>query len=146
VFELLEDESRDWAARTGGSVVELHAYALPAGATDTDALKRELLAGLHTLYPETAGAQIVEERFLIRQDCPAFAPGSYALRPESATPWRGLALAGDFVKLPFPTALMERAAAAGFLAASTLLDAWNVSPEPLWSVALRGPAAWKKPA
>jgi isorenieratene synthase len=146
VFELLEDESRDWAARTGGSVVELHAYALPAGATDTDALKRELLAGLHTLYPETAGAQIVEERFLIRQDCPAFAPGSYALRPESATPWRALALAGDFVKLPFPTALMERAAAAGFLAASTLLDAWNVSPEPLWSVALRGPAAWKKPA
>jgi len=146
VFELLEDESRDWAARTGGSVVELHAYALPAGATDTDALKRELLTGLHTLYPETAGAQIIEERFLMRQDCPAFAPGSHTARPETVTPWRGLALAGDFVKLPFPTALMERAAAAGFLAASTLLDAWHVSPEPLWSVALRGPAVWKKPA
>lgn len=146
VFESLEDESRDWAARTGGSVVELHAYALPAGATDIEALKRELLAGLHTLYPETASAQIIEERCLLRQDCPAFAPGSYASRPETATPWRGLALAGDFVKLPFPTALMERAAAAGFLAASTLLDAWNVSPEPLWSVALRGPAIWKKPA
>lgn len=146
VFELLEDESRDWAARTGGSVVELHAYALPSGAADTDALRRELLAGLHTLYPETAGARIIEERFLLRQDCPAFAPGSQAVRPETATPWRGLALAGDFVKLPFPTALMERAAAAGFLAASTLLDAWDVSPEPLWSVALRGPAAWKRPA
>lgn len=146
VFELLEDESRNWAARTGGSVVELHAYALAAGTTDTEALKRDLLAGLHTLYPETAGAQIVEERFLLRQDCPAFAPGSYAARPETATPWRGLALAGDFVKLSFPTALMERAAAAGFLAASTLLDAWNVSPEPLWSVALRGPAVRKKPA
>lgn len=145
VFELLEDESRDWAARTGGSVVELHAYALPEGA-DEATLKRELLAGLHTLYPETASAQIIEERFLMRQDCPAFAPGSYAARPETATPWRGLALAGDFVKLPFPTALMERAAAAGFLAASILLDAWNVSPEPLWSVALRGPAVWKKPA
>ncbi|MCB1597000.1 MAG: FAD-dependent oxidoreductase [Gammaproteobacteria bacterium] len=146
VFELLEDESREWAARTGGSVVELHAYALAGGTTDTEALKRDLLAGLHTLYPETAGARIVEERFLLRQDCPAFAPGSYAARPETATPWRGLALAGDFVKLPFPTALMERAAAAGFLAASTLLDAWNVGPEPLWSVALRGPAAWKKTA
>ena len=145
VFELLEDESRDWAARTGGSVVELHAYALPAGTTDAEALKRELLAGLHRLYPETAGAKIIEERFLLRQDCPAFAPGSYATRPETATPWRGLALAGDFVKLPFPTALMERAAAAGFLAASTLLDAWDVCPEPLWSVALRGPAVWKKP-
>ena len=31
VFENLEDESRAWATRTGGSVVELHAYALPAG-------------------------------------------------------------------------------------------------------------------
>lgn len=146
VFELLEDESRDWAARTGGSVVELHAYALPSGVADVEALKSELLAGLHTLYPETAGARVIEERFLLRQDCPAFAPGSHAARPESATPWRGLALAGDFVKLPFPTALMERAAAAGFLAASTLLDAWDVSPEPLWSVALRGPAARKQPA
>lgn len=146
VFELLEDESRNWAARTGGSVVELHAYAVPAGTTDTEALRRQLLAGLHALYPETAAAQIIEERFLLRQDCPAFAPGSYAARPETATPWRGLALAGDFVKLPFPTALMERAAAAGFLAASTLLDAWNVSPEPLWSVALSGPAVRKKPA
>lgn len=144
VFESLEDESRDWAARTGGSVVELHAYALREGS-DEATLKRELLAGLHTLYPETVSAQIIEERFLMRQDCPAFAPGSYAARPETATPWRGLALAGDFVKLPFPTALMERAAAAGFLAASTVLDAWDVSPEPLWSVALRGPAVWKKP-
>jgi isorenieratene synthase len=127
-------------------VVELHAYALPAGVVDIEALKRELLAGLHTLYPETLGARVIEERFLLRQDCPAFAPGSHVARPETATPWRGLALAGDFVKLPFPTALMERAAAAGFLAASTLLDAWDVSPEPLWSVALRGPAVWKKPA
>jgi isorenieratene synthase len=140
VYENLEDESRAWAARTGGSVVELHAYALPAGSDET-ALKRQLLAGLHTLYPETAAASIIEERFLLRQDCPAFAPGSHALRPEVRTPFRGLALAGDFVQLPFPTALMERAASAGTLAANTLLAPLGVLPEPLWSVALRGPFA-----
>ena len=140
VYESLEDESRAWAARTGGSVVELHAYALPTGSDDT-ALKRQLLAGLHTLYPETAAASIVEERFLLRQDCPAFAPGSHALRPEVRTPFRGLTLAGDFVQLPFPTALMERAASAGILAANTLLDPLGVVPEPLWSVAVRGPFA-----
>ena len=140
VYENLEDESRAWAARTGGSVVELHAYALPAGADDT-ALKRQLLAGLHTLYPETAAASIVEERFLLRQDCPAFAPGSHALRPEVRTPFRGLSLAGDFVQLPFPTALMERAASAGMLAANTVLDPLGVRPEPLWSVAVSGPFA-----
>ena len=44
VYENLEDESRAWAARTGGSVVELHAYALPAGF-DAVALKRQLLEG-----------------------------------------------------------------------------------------------------
>ena len=145
VFESLEDESRDWAARTGGSVVELHAYALPPGS-DATALKRELLAGLHALYPETAAATILEERFLLRQDCPAFAPGSYTLRPEVKTPCRGLVLAGDFVQLPLPSALMERAAASGFLAANTLLNDYGVQPEPLWSVAVRGPFAPRRAA
>lgn len=140
VYENLEDESRAWAVRTGGSVVELHAYALPTG-TDEARLKGQLLGGLHALYPETAGAALIEERFLLRQDCPAFAPGSYALRPEVRTPFRGLTLAGDFVRLPFPSALMERAASAGFLAANTLLDEVGVAPEPLWSVAVRGPMA-----
>jgi isorenieratene synthase len=140
VYHNLEDESRAWAARTGGSVLELHAYALPAG-TDESTLKQQLLAGLHALYPETASASIIEERFLLRQDCPAFAPGSHHLRPEVRTPFRGLSLAGDFVQLPFPSALMERAAASGLLAASTVLDALGVAPEPLWSVGIHGPFA-----
>ncbi len=140
VYENLEDESRAWADRTGGSVVELHAYALPAGFDETT-LKHQLLQGLHTLYPETAGASLIEERFLLRQDCPAFAPGSHALRPEVRTPFPGLALAGDFVQLPFPSALMERAASAGMLAANTLLADLSVAPEALWSVAIRGPLA-----
>jgi len=138
IYENLEDESQAWAARTGGSVVELHAYALPAGC-DEAGLKRQLLEGLHTLYPETVAASLIEERFLLRQDCPAFAPGSHALRPEVRTPFRGLCLAGDFVQLPFPSALMERAASAGMLAANVLLGELGVAPEPLWSVAIRGP-------
>ena len=137
LYHLFEDESRDWAARTGGAVVELHAYALPAG-TDNEALKRDLWAGLQTIYPEFQDARVIEERYLLRADCPSFYPGSYARRPEVATPWPGLALAGDFVRLPFASALMERAVASGFLAASTLLNGYDVRPEPLWSVAPRG--------
>ena len=140
VYEHLEDESRAFAKRTGGSVIELHAYALPA-RVDEAALRQKLLAGLHTLYPETASATIIEDRFLLRQDCPAFAPGSHALRPEVRTPFPGLCLAGDFVKLPFPSALMERATSAGMLAANTLLASRGIAPEPLWSVAGRGPLA-----
>lgn len=137
LYHLFEDESRDWAARTGGAVVELHAYALPEGV-DELALKRNLLAGLHTIYPECGPARILEERFLMRADCPSFYPGSYERRPTVATPWPGLALAGDFVKLEFPSALMERAAASGFLAANTILDTYDVRSEPLWSVTPRG--------
>ncbi|MBK7829894.1 FAD-dependent oxidoreductase [Nannocystis sp.] len=137
LFHLFEDESRAWAARTGGSVVELHAYALPPGLDD-EAIKADLLATLHHLYPETRAARIVEQRFLIRQDCPAFRPGEAALRPRVSTPEPGLLLAGDCVHTDFPTALMERAAATGMLAANVLLRRWGAAEEPLWSVVPRG--------
>jgi isorenieratene synthase len=137
LYHLFEDESRDWAARTGGAVVELHAYALPPG-TDAESLRRDLRFGLDAIYPEFHGARTVEDRFLLRADCPSFYPGGYAQRPAVPTPWPGLALAGDFVRLPWPTALMERAAASGMLAASTILNRYDVRPEPLWSVAPRG--------
>ena len=50
----------------------------------------------------------------------------------------GIALAGDFVRLPIPSALMERAVASGFLAANTLLAPQGIKPEPVYSVPLRG--------
>lgn len=137
VYERCEDESADWHRANGGSVVELHAYALPDHRTEAD-VKAELLAGLHRLYPETASATIRHERYLFRRDCPAFAVDSYGSRPTVQTPWPGLVLAGDFVRLPFPSALMERASAAGIMAANVLLDGAGVRPEPLWSVPLKG--------
>jgi isorenieratene synthase len=137
LYHLFEDESRDWAARSGGAVVELHAYAL-AAPVDEAALRADLRAGLDAIYPEFRGARVIEERFLLRGDCPSFYPGGTARRPGVATPWPGLALAGDFVRMPLPTALMERAATAGFLAASVILNRYDVRPEPLWSVPRHG--------
>ena len=98
----------------------------------------DLLGALHTFYPEYVGARVVEERLLIRRDCPAFAPGSHADRPGVATPHHGIALAGDFVRLPIPSALMERAVASGFLAANHLLAPHGVRPEPIRSIPRRG--------
>ncbi len=137
LYHPFEDESREWSERHGGAVVELHAYAIEAEA-DHDELKNELLRGMHALYPETRAAAVVEERFLVRQDCPAFAPGSYRSRPGVATPFAGFAIAGDFVKLPIPSALMERATASGFLAANQLLARSRVRSEPIHSVPARG--------
>lgn len=137
LYHLFEDESRRWATRTGGAVVELHAYALPPH-TEPDELRRDLLATLHALYPETRPAQILEQRLLLHADCPAFRPGTAADRPRVSTPDPTLLLAGDHVHTPFPSALMERAAATGILAANQLLTSWGAAEEPLWSVVPRG--------
>lgn len=137
LYHLFEDESRDWAGRTGGSVVELHAYGVPLG-TDESALRADLLAGLHLFYPETREAQVLEERWIWERDCPAFHTGSDAARPGVRTPWAGLCLAGDFVKLPMPSALMERAVTSGMLAANCLLAPYGVQPEPLLTIRRTG--------
>jgi isorenieratene synthase len=143
LLDRYEGESRRWSLRTGGSVVELHAYALPARlAADEGELKAELRAALSRLYPETAAASVLEDRYLLRDDAPAFPPGSHATRPTVETPVPGLALAGDFVRLEFPSALMERAVASGMLAANSVLREWGVAPEPVWSGRSRGLLAW----
>lgn len=143
LYHLFEDEAGDWARRTGGAVVELHAYGVPADIVEAE-LRADLMDGLHCLYPETRGAGVIEERYLWRRDSPAFEAGSHALRPEVPTRFEGLSLAGDFVRLPIPSALMERAATAGMLAANEVLALDSVRPEPICSVPLRGMLARRR--
>ena len=83
-------------------------------------------------------ARIVEQRYLQHRDCPAFRPGTAASRPRVATPEPDLVLAGDLVHTDFPSALMERAASTGMLAANLLLQRRGVAEEPLHSVVPRG--------
>lgn len=137
VFEALEDESAEWARRTGGGVVELHAYAVEPGASEAE-LRAALWDGAVRLYPELAEVGVVDERFLLRQDCPAFAPDSHALRPGVVTSEPTVTLAGDFVRLEIPSALMERATASGFAAANAHLARWGIAGEPIRSVPTHG--------
>lgn len=120
IYEKLEDESAAWSKAQGGSIVELHAYGVPE-ELDEAAIRTDLIRALHELYPETLEAEVIEERYLRRQDCPAFAPGSDAQRPGVATSDPRVFLAGDFVKVPWPSALMERATMSGFDAANRIL-------------------------
>jgi isorenieratene synthase len=149
VYERFQGESAQWARAHGGSVVELHAYAVSPEASPSE-VRADLLAGLHTFYPETRDARIIHERFLLRDDCPAFPPGGHAQRPHVATALADVALAGDGIAAPVPCALMERAAITGFLAANTLLAPLGVAPEPIRSVPSQGlfapPSFLHKPA
>lgn len=131
IFERIEGESRRWAERTGGSVIELHAYGLEEPFAE-DELKAELWRGLVTCYPELAGARTLHEVWLLKRDCPSFPVGSLGTRPTVATSTPGLALAGDYVRLPFPSALMERAVTSGLMAANHVLARWSVVEEPVY--------------
>lgn len=141
VLERYEGESKRWSEATGGSVIEIHAYALPIDVRDESSVKREMLARLHELMPETCGAQMLDELYLAEQDCPGFPPGSHHRRVGVHTPEVSISLAGDYVKVDFPTALMEGAASTGFLAANAQVARFGGSPEPVWSPPLRGFAA-----
>lgn len=133
VLERYEREARTWARAQRGSVVELHSYALDSAPSRAAALRQ-----LHTVYPETAAAQIVHERLLHRSDCPLFSPGSYPDRPAVTTPTPGLVLAGDAIRIDLPVALMERAATTGWCAANQLLTRWGLAGHPLATVPTEG--------
>ncbi|MFM9696905.1 FAD-dependent oxidoreductase [Streptomyces europaeiscabiei] len=137
VLDRWEGEAARWAARTGGSVVELHAYALPDHSPH-DVEQKRLLEQLHRVYPETREAAVLDERHEWRADCPLFPVGEYDNRPKVRTSDPGLVVAGDLVRTGLPVALMERAATSGFLAANALLERWGVSGQTLWTVPDRG--------
>ncbi len=133
VLERYEREAGEWAGAHGGSVVELHSYALDSAPSRAGALRQ-----LHEVYPETAAAHVVCERLLHRSDCPLFAPGSYSRRPAVVTPQPGLLLAGDAIRIDLPVALMERAATTGWCAANQLLRRWGLAGHPLATVPTQG--------
>ncbi|MFI0216054.1 FAD-dependent oxidoreductase [Streptomyces lydicus] len=140
VLERWEGEAARWSARTGGSVLELHAYAVAPGA-DRALEQRRLTAQLHAVYPETRDVPIVDQHHEWRADCPLFTVGGYADRPTVHTPDPRVVVAGDVVRTPLPVALMERAATTGFLAANALLARWGVRGQTLWTVPDRGRVA-----
>lgn len=137
VLDRWEGESARWAARTGGSVVELHAYAVDEGAEPKE-VQRRMLDRLHEVCPETVDARVVDARHEWRADCPAFPVGGYHRRPSVRTPHPRVMLAGDLVRTGLPVALMERAATSGFLAANALLADWGIRGQTLWTVPRAG--------
>ncbi|GHC75140.1 dehydrogenase [Nocardiopsis terrae] len=137
VLERYEDQASAWARRTDGSVVELHAYALPQGC-DPAAEQASLWKQALTAYPELRAARVVDARHEVRQDCPLFPPGGHARRCTVTTPVPWLVVAGDHVRVDLPVALMERAATSGVLAANALLARWGLPGHTVWSVPRRG--------
>ncbi|MET9853130.1 FAD-dependent oxidoreductase [Streptomyces sp. NPDC006450] len=140
VMDRWEGEAHRWALGNGGSVVELHAYAVDPAARRPQ-VEEGLVRQLHEVYPETARAEIIDSRHEWRADCPLFTVGGYRDRPAVRTGDERVVIAGDLVRTGLPVALMERAATSGFMAANALLERWGVRGETLWTVPGRGRSA-----
>ena len=136
VLERFEQGARAWSADHGGSVVELHAYAL-VEQPDERLLKDRLVVELRRAYPELQDALIVAEEWLVNDDCPLFTTSPWEQRLTINTQHPRIALAGDGIRCDFPVALMERAATTGFLAANHLLRCFGLAGHDLWTVPIR---------
>jgi isorenieratene synthase len=142
LYSRLEDGARAWAGRTGGEVVELHAYAAEDGL-GAEAAADRMWAELGGLWPEARDLRVLDRETRVGHDAPGFPPGSDATRPGVRTGDPTLLLAGDWVRLPFASALMERAATTGVLAANDVLAAHGARAEPVTTIRPTGLLAGK---
>lgn len=139
LYHRMQRESADWASRRGGAVIELHAYTPSATAAgDPAALAATLEARLPEVFPELRGMNVVHRVRQVRWDFPGFPPGSASSRPRTEGPLPGLVLAGDWVRLDVPAALMEGAVTSGVAAANAILRDHGLAPHPIWTVPPRG--------
>ncbi len=136
VLERFEAGAARWAGQHGGSVVELHAYAL-TGELDEQAVRDRLWLELVRIYPELVDATAKAAEWVLSEDCPLAGTGPWVDRLTVDTPDPRLKLAGDGIRCDYPVALMERAATTGFLAANQLLGDHGVAGHDLWTVPMR---------
>lgn len=120
-YHKIQEDYKAWADRTGGSVVELHAYCYKEAEFPTqEALLTTFEQELYELVPALKGATILHRELVNQKNFSGFPPGSYSQRPATRSGASNLMFAGDWVKMPFPCGLMERAISSGLLAANEI--------------------------
>jgi carotenoid phi-ring synthase / carotenoid chi-ring synthase len=139
LYHRIQDDYIAWAERTGGSVVELHAYCYKEKEFPTQAaLLQTFEQELYEVVPELRGATVLHRELVNQKNFSGYPPGSYADRPETNTPVANLLFAGDWVKMPFPCGLMERAISSGLLAANAILEQEGLQRRTLYTVKPQG--------
>ncbi|HIK19105.1 MAG TPA: oleate hydratase [Leptolyngbyaceae cyanobacterium M33_DOE_097] len=122
LYHRIQDDYIDWAKRTGGSVVELHAYCYKEKEFPTqEAVLNTFESELYEIVPDLKEAKLLHRELVNQKNFSGFPPGSYADRPDTETTGNNLVFAGDWVKMPFPCGLMERAISSGLLASNAIL-------------------------
>ena len=139
LYHRIQTEYIAWNKKTGGSVVELHAYCYPEQEfPDQTTLLNTFEAELYEIVPELTNAEMLHRELVNQKNFSGYPPGSYANRPTTESDIPNLFFAGDWVKMPFPCGLMERAVSSGFLAANAILDQQGLQQRKLLSVKPEG--------
>lgn len=138
----IDADSRAWAQRHRGCVLELHCYAVPDDVPDDGEGQVEIVQGMldeaAAVLPTLEGASVVRHHLQVKADFSAFHVGMHASRPGGRSPVPGIWFAGDWVRLPFPAMLMEAAYSSGLLVANAILDQAGLRGFPVYGVPPRG--------
>ncbi|XP_077985594.1 carotenoid phi-ring synthase-like [Glandiceps talaboti] len=126
-YHLLEDEFKNWANETGGSVIEFHLYTWKHGDVPDGKVWSIISPTVKEIYPEIFERQFTMLAYHVNSFCnfPSFERGSHKYRPYSnfaaKSGFPNLALAGDWLHTDYPSALMERSVSTGREAANQIL-------------------------
>ena len=135
LYHRIQEQFIQWHEKTGGSVVELHAYCYKEKQFPTqETLLTTFVEELYEIVPELKNANLLHRELVNQKNFSAYPKGSYAERPETNSGISNLMFAGDWVKMPFPCGLMERAVSSGLLAANEILYRETLQRRKLLSV------------
>lgn len=139
LYHRIQDDYIAWGERTGGSVVELHAYCYKEAEFPTQkALLATFEQELYEIVPTLQEATMLHRELVNQKNFAGFPPNSHGDRPATSTPVSNLLFAGDWVKMPFPCGLMERAISSGLLAANDILHREGLQRRQLLTVNPQG--------
>lgn len=139
LYHRIQEPYKQWHQQTGGSVIELHAYCYKEAIFPTqEALLTTFEQELYQIVPELETATLLHRELVNQKNFSGYPPGSYSDRPITNSGVANLKFAGDWVKMPFPCGLMERAVSSGLLAANEILQGEGLQRRCLLSVNPQG--------
>ena len=139
LYHRIQQQFIDWSERTGGSVVELHAYCYKEKEFPTqEVLLSTFEQELYEIVPSLTSATLLHRELVNQKNFSGYPPNSYQDRPTTQTTMSNLLFAGDWVKMPFPCGLMERAVSSGLLAANGICHQESLQRRDLLTVMPEG--------
>jgi carotenoid phi-ring synthase / carotenoid chi-ring synthase len=139
LYHRIQDDYIAWAEQTGGSVVELHAYCYKEkDFPSQEALLATFQQELYEIVPELQQATILHRELVNQKNFSGFPPSSNKTRPATQSQAPNLIFAGDWVKMPFPCGLMERAVSSGLLASNAIFEQEGIQRRTLLTVRPEG--------